>query len=60
MHDLSGLLDHGQLVAAYGNGGCLESRNIGCLADGISEKSHGDAGFEVTHLDLALNGRIPL
>ena len=60
VYDLSGLFDHGQLVTTYGNGGRLESGNIGSLADGISEKSHRDAGFEVTHLNLTLYGRVSL
>ena len=60
VYDLSGLFDHGQLITTYGNGGRLESGNIGSLADGIGKKSHRDAGFEVTNLNLTLYGRVSL
>ena len=60
MYDFSCLLDHGQLILAYGNRGSLERSNIRCLADGIGEKSYGNTCFEVSHLNLIFYRRIPL
>ena len=60
MHDLPGLLNHWSLVLAHRNRSCLEGSDVGCLADGIGEKSHRDAGLKITHLDLRLNRGIAL
>jgi len=37
-----------------------ECRDIRCLADGVGEEAHRDAGLEVPHLDLALHGGVAL
>ena len=60
MHDLSGLFNHGQLILAHRNRSCLKCRDIRCLADGIGEKTHRDAGLEIPHLDLILYRGIAL
>ena len=58
--DLSCLLDHRQLVFSYRNSRCLESCDIGCLADRVGEKSYRDACLKITHLNLSLNGWVSL
>lgn len=54
------LLDHRLLVLSdrYCRG--LESRYVRSLAYGICEESYRNAGLEIAHLDLRLDGRIPL
>ena len=51
-HDLLGLFDHGKLILSDRNRGGPKGGDVGCLADGIGEKAHGNAGLEVPHLDL--------
>ena len=69
--DLARLLDHGFLVLAGGHRGGAESRDVGSLADGIGEETHGnalplgrialDGAFgEPAHLNLGLDRRIAL
>ena len=60
VNDLLTLLQHGQLVFAYRYMGSTESRDICSLADGIAEEADRNAGFEITHQDLCLYGRVSL
>ena len=60
MDDLLTLFQHGDLILAHGNCRRAERGDIRRLADGIAEETYRDAGLEITHLDLRLNGGIPL
>ena len=60
MHDLAALLQHGHLILTGRHSGGTECRDIRCLADGVGEEAHRDAGLEVPHLDLALHGGVAL
>ena len=60
MHDLAALLQHGHLILTGRHSGGTERRDIRCLADGVGEEAHRDAGLEVPHLDLALHGGVAL
>ena len=59
-HYLNGLFEHGFLVFAHGHRCCLESRDVGSLAYGISKEAYGYARFEVPHLYLGLHRRVTL
>ena len=60
VHDLAALLQHGHLILTGRHSGGTERRDIRCLADGVGEEAHRDAGLEVPHLDLALHGGVAL
>ena len=46
-NDFAGLLQHWLLVFTYRDSCCLESCDICCLANGVGEETHGNAGIEV-------------
>ena len=56
--DLAGLLQHGQLVLAYGHGVGHEGGDVRRLADGIGQEAHGDAVVKAPQLDLRLHGGV--
>ena len=58
--NLTCLLDHGKLILPYRHSGGFECCDIRGLADGISKKSHRNAGLKVAHLDLIFHRRISL
>jgi len=58
--DLSGLFDHRKLVFAHRYDVCLESSNIGSLADRICKETYRDAGLEAAHLNLTFYRRVTL
>ncbi len=58
--DLAGLLQHGQLILAHGDGVGHEGGDVRRLADGVGQESHRDAVVEAPQLDLRLDGGVPL
>ena len=57
-NDLAGLLQHGQLILANGDGVRHKGGDVRRLADGVGQKPHGDAVVKASQLDLRLHGGI--
>ena len=60
MDDLAALLEHGLLILADRNRRGVECGDVRRLTDRIAEEADGNAGLEITHLDLRLNGGVAL
>jgi hypothetical protein len=54
------LLDHGHLILTHGDEVGLESRDVGCLTDGVDEEADGHVGIESLLTHLVLDCRIAL